>query len=199
MKKKKSIVNIEGFIRKGEALYLEYEQIEKEGTWLDIPDGEHLLQIASSIHAIQIQLQCEPAAGMDAKNFAQREMPTFHRGYYMVHDHDILSEASAILNREGDRLRYLLKEITEESQLGMKMFGMRIEGIFECVELANSLQSAQRTSQQEMQYANILVTLRKFTRREKSNYSLLVQYLTLKKRSTKKPEKTPLGQQLKIS
>ena len=199
MKKKKSIVNVEGFIRKGEALYSEYELIEQEGTWLDIPDGEHLLQIASSIQAIQIQLQCDPAVGPDAKEFAHRDMPTFHRGYYMVHDDDILSEAAAILDREGDRLRYLLKEITEESHLGMKLFAMRIEGIFECVELAKSMQIVQRTSQQEMQYANILVTLRKFTRRENANCSLFVQYLNLKKRSINEPVKQPRGQQLKIS
>lgn len=197
--KKKTIIDVEGFIRKGEALYSEYEQIEQHGTWLDIPDGEHLLQIASSIQAIQIQLQCEPSAGADAKKFAQRDMPTFHLGYYMVFGDDILLEAAAILDREGDRLRYMLKEIAQTSNPGLKMFGMRVQSIFNCVDVAQTLQAAQRTSQQEMQYANILVTLRKFNRREKANCSLVVQYLNLKKRSTKEPEKRPIGQQLKIS
>ena len=199
MKKKKTIIDVEGFIRKGEALYCEYEYIEQHGSWLDIPDGEHLLQISSSIQAIQIQLQCEPSAGNDAEKFVKRDMPPFHLGYYMVFGDDILLEAAAILDREGDRLRYLLKEIEQSSDPGLTMFGMRVQSIFNCVTTAQKLQVTHRTSQQELQYADILVALRKFSRREKANCSLVVQYLALKKRSTKEPEQWPIGQQLKIS
>ena len=117
----------------------------------------------------------------------------------MVFGDDILLEAAAILEREGDRLRYLLQEIAQTTDPGLQMFAIRVESIFNCVKAAQTLQTAQRTSQQEMQYANILVTLRKFNRREKANCSLVVQYLNLKKRSTKEPEKRPIGQQLKIS